>query len=189
MTTIAAVQGAGWAVIGSDSQVSADNRTYRLPKGFGKLVHNGPYVFGTAGDLRAVNILAHDFEPPVPGKSTGPGLDRFMVSRFIPKLRKTFEGNAYGKEGEHDSVILACLGGVIYEIGQYYECVRDDDGLYALGSGGQFALGALRVLKGEDAPTVLEAEDMVRSALLAAASLDTNTSGPVVTITQVSTPL
>jgi ATP-dependent protease HslVU (ClpYQ) peptidase subunit len=188
MTTIAAVQGPGWLVIGSDSQVSADNRTYRLPRGFGKLVHNGPYVLGTAGDLRAVNILTHDFEPPVPGKIKGVSLDRFMVSRFIPKLRKTFEANAYGKEGEHESVILACLGGVIYEIGQYYECLRDDDGLYAIGSGGHFALGALRVLRG-DAPTVLEAEEMVRSALLAAAACDSNTSEPVMTITQVSTPL
>jgi ATP-dependent protease HslVU (ClpYQ) peptidase subunit len=186
MTTIAAVQGPGWAVIGSDSQVSEDNRTYRLPKGFGKLVRNGPYLIGTAGDLRAINILTHAFDPPTPGKPKGMNLDRFMVSQFIPKLRESFDANGYGREGEHGSVVLACLGGVIYEIGQYYECIRDDDGLYAIGSGGQFALGALRVLKGET-PTMAEAEDVVRSALVAAASFDCNTAEPVVIMNQTRT--
>ncbi len=188
MTTIAAVQGPGWAVIGSDSQVSEDDRTYCLPKTFGKLVRNGPYVLGTAGDLRAINILTHDFDPPARGKPKGVSLDRFMISQFIPRLRESFEASAYGREGEHGSVILACFGGVIYEIGQYYECIRDDDGLYAIGTGGHFALGALRVLKGET-PTIAEAEHMVREALIVAASYDSKTAGPFTVMNQTSTPL
>ena len=43
MTTIAAVQGEGWAVIGYDSRVSEeDGRTYILPKDNGKVFKNLP---------------------------------------------------------------------------------------------------------------------------------------------------
>jgi hypothetical protein len=42
VTTIAAVQGEGWAVVGYDSRVSEeDGRAYTLPKDNGKIVKNG----------------------------------------------------------------------------------------------------------------------------------------------------
>jgi hypothetical protein len=66
LTTIAAIQGEGWAVIGYDSRVTEDNRIFVLPKDSGKVVKNGHYIFGAAGDMRAVNLLAHTFKPPVP---------------------------------------------------------------------------------------------------------------------------
>ena len=49
MTTIAAIQGEGWAVVAYDSRVTEENRSYVLPKDAGKVVRNGGYIFGAAG--------------------------------------------------------------------------------------------------------------------------------------------
>lgn len=188
MTTIAAVQGPSWAVIGSDSQVSDDNRIYSLPGDFQKLSSNGPYIFGIAGDLRAVNLLVLDFDPPIPTRAKGVSLDKFMVSKFIPKLKQCFDSSSYGKDGEHGSIVIVCIDGVVYEIGQYYECIRDEHGLYSIGSGSQFALGAMHAMlssrRGE--MTIDRAESMVKASLGAASAYDSGTSGPFTILLQVN---
>jgi hypothetical protein len=69
MTTIVAVQGDGWAVVGADSRISDEGRIYSMAKGCGKIVRNADYLFGAAGDLRAINILEHVFNPPPKVKS------------------------------------------------------------------------------------------------------------------------
>jgi hypothetical protein len=61
LTTIAAIQGPSWAAIAYDSRVTEENRIFVLPKDAGKVVKNGQYIFGAAGDMRAVNLLAHTF--------------------------------------------------------------------------------------------------------------------------------
>jgi ATP-dependent protease HslVU (ClpYQ) peptidase subunit len=184
MTTIAAVQGSSWAVIGADSQVSEDNKKYRLPSEFGKLVHTGAYIIGVAGDLRAVNILTHNFRPPNPGKNTGELLDKFMTLRFIPKLKSCFDANFYGKDNEHGSILVVVVKGVVYEVGSDYDCIRDTRGLYSIGSGSPFALGALHALEGSKVRTVAAAKEMVRAALLASCSYDSGTSEPVTIVVQ-----
>jgi ATP-dependent protease HslVU (ClpYQ) peptidase subunit len=184
MTTIAAVQGSSWVVIGADSQVSEDNKKYRLPDGFGKLVRNGEYLFGVAGDLRAVNILTHDFRPPAPRKDADRKLlDKFMTSRFIPKLKSCFDMNFYGKDSEHGSMFVVAVRGVIYEVGSDYDCIRDERGLYSVGSGSQFALGALHALDTKPR-SIASGRGMVRSALMASCSYDSGTSEPVTIVVQ-----
>lgn len=184
MTTIVAVQGPSWAVIGSDSQVSEDNKKYLLPSKFGKLTHTGAYIIGVAGDLRAVNILAHNFRPPNPGKNTGELLDKFMTLRFIPKLKSCFDANFYGKDNEHGSLLMVLVKGVVYEVGSDYDCIRDTRGLYSIGSGSSFALGALHALEGSRPLTMSVAKEMVRAALLASCSYDSGTSEPVTIVVQ-----
>jgi hypothetical protein len=85
VTTIVAVQGPSWAVVGFDSQVTEEGgRSYTLGRGSSKVVKNGPYLLGAAGDVRAINILAYAFTPPKPGPITGIRLDRFVTSKFVP---------------------------------------------------------------------------------------------------------
>ena len=97
MTTVAAVQGPSWVVIGYDSQVSeTDGRTYQLPSGAGKCVEIGRFLIGVAGDFRAVNLLAHSFTPPDPERMKGTKLDKYMITRFVPSLKKCFDVNFYG---------------------------------------------------------------------------------------------
>jgi ATP-dependent protease HslVU (ClpYQ) peptidase subunit len=186
VTTIAAVQGRGWAVIGYDSlvSISTGGRSYGLPTDGGKCFEVGDYLFGVAGDFRAVNIVAHSFRPPDSGRLAGADLDKFMVSKFIPALKKCFSDNFYGKDTEQGSDILVVVNATVYEIGAYYDCLRDSRGIYAIGSGGDYALGALIALDGEGRRTVGRVRENMRRALEIAAYVDTATSEPVYVRTQ-----
>lgn len=190
MTTIAAVQGDGWAVIGVDSRVVEDSgRTYSLPSGQPKLVKRGPYMMSAAGDLRALNIIEHSFEPPAPGDRSGRKLDRFVSTSFVGELKDCFERIGYGKDNAHGAVVLVAVNGVLYEIGEDYSYMRDASGVYAAGSGGDYALGVLHALIEEpiDARDVSACRNAVKTALTIAAKLDNGTAGPFVIAIQHST--
>ena len=179
MSTVVAIQGPSWVVIGYDSQVSEDSgRTFILPKDAGKVAHNNEYIFGVAGDLRAVNILSYAFTPPPPGKKLGAELDEFMTAKFIPAMKKCFDANFYGKDGEHGSSILVAVNGVAYEIGGNFDCVRDVSGLYAVGTGSPYALGALYASEPEKR-TVKASRDRAAEAVRIATVLDSSSCEPI----------
>ena len=114
MTTIAAVQGENWAVLAYDSRVTEDNKIYSLPKDNGKVIKNGEYLIGVAGDMRAVNLMAYVFKPPtIAPTAYGVRLDKFMTMNFIPEMKKLFEDNSYSKDGEHESQIIVAINGTI----------------------------------------------------------------------------
>jgi len=186
MTTLAAVQGDRWAAFAWDSRVTEENsRTYELPKKSGKLVENGPYFLGAAGDMRAVNLLTFSFRPPTPPElARGLELDRFISSKFIPELRKCFEGNGYGKDGENDSQVLVIVHGTVYEVGSNYDWCFDSRGIYSRGSGSAYALGALEVELRDKKRTLQNSKASLRRALEAAASFDPGTGGPIHVQTQ-----
>jgi len=185
VTTIAAVQGPSWVVVGYDSQVSEqDGRKYSLPDKLPKFFEVGNYLIGVAGDYRAVNILSHCFSPPLLESTVvGPELDRFMVSKFVPSLKKCLDANSYGKDDEQASLLMVVANAVAYEIGSNYDCIRDSKGLYALGSGGSYALGALYALNADsDRRSLKSAERHMNMALDAAVALDSGTSYPTYTV-------
>lgn len=185
MTTIAAIQGRDWAVVAYDSQVTEDNgRKYILEPKMAKVCENGPYILGVAGDLRAVNLLAHSFHPPDPGNIFDEDLDRFMVTKFVPSLKKTFDNNFYGKENEHSSNVMVVINSTIYEVGGDYDAVRDEVGLYSLGSGSQYALGSMYQSVQDQTRTLKNARTIAKSAVEIACKLDPGSSGPVRTKVQ-----
>jgi ATP-dependent protease HslVU (ClpYQ) peptidase subunit len=185
MTTIIAVQGDDWAVVGFDSRVTEDGgRSYVLGRGSSKVVKNGAYLLGAAGDVRAINILAYAFRPPKPEALTGVRLDRFITSKFVPALRDCFEEHGYApkeakEQAQHGSTVLAIVNGQIYEIGEDYAWVRDTTGIYSFGTGGDYALGAMYAKAGEDVAKtgILKTQAVVRDSLAIAAKLDVS-SGP-----------
>lgn len=180
MTTIASIQGEGWSVVGFDSRVSEDNgRYYTLPKYASKVASNSGYLIGAAGDMRAVNIVTNIFKPTTAGDLTGVKLDKFMTAKFIPELKACFEQNNYGKEGEQESYIFVSVNGTVYEIGSNYEWCHDDYGVYGIGSGGNYALGALFALVEPIKDRTIENSKLyIRDALNISARLDMNTGGP-----------
>lgn len=192
MTTIVAVQGSGWAVVGYDSQVTEeDGRRYTMARGSSKVAKNGEYLLGAAGDVRAINILAYAFAPPKVGDLIGVRLDRFITSRFVPAMRSCFEtqGYAASKESkeiaEQGSVVLVVVNGTIYVIGEDYAWVRDSGAIYAFGSGGDYALGALYSYGVEKVTSRVDvAQDYIRSSLAVASRLDPGTGAPFHVMTQ-----
>lgn len=191
MTTIVCVQGPKWAVVGYDSQVTEeDGRRYTMARGSTKVARNGEFLLGAAGDVRAINILTHAFFPPQVGDLVGVRLDKYMTSKFIPSLRTCFEAQGYAASGkdeqaQYGSDVLAVVNGTVYVIGDDYSWVRDAAGVYALGTGGDYALGSLHSFGLPKLTTkVSAAQDAVRQSLQIAAKLDPGSGPPFHVVSQ-----
>ena len=186
MTTILAVQGDGWAVLGADSLVSdSDGRRYPLGTATSKIVRRGRYHIAAAGDVRGLNILEHVLEPPDPGKKIGPRLDRFIVSKFIPAMRQSFEDHGYApsdrkEQAEQGSSVVMTVNGTVYHIGYDYSWLRNDLGVYFAGSGGDVGVGALTALCGGDfrSLTTKSAIENIEFAIEVASMYDIGTESP-----------
>lgn len=180
MTTICAVQGDGWVVVGWDSHVAEEGgRSYIVDRSWSKVVQRNNYLVGAAGDVRAINLLHHQFEPPKTDL-TGARLDKFITATVIPELRDVFDAGGYASNRnsneQHDADILIVVNGVVFEIGSDWSWCRDSEGMYAIGSGGDYALGYLfgqpRFANADDAKVA------VLKALTIAARFDCYTGAP-----------
>ena len=185
MTTIAALQGDGFAIIGFDSRLTREDggRVYTLPKGNGKVVRNGEYLIGAAGDLRAVNLLSDVIKLPSTEGVTGAKLDKFFSQKVIPVIRGCFEMNGYGKDGSHESEILIAVQGQVYEVGSNYDWNKDVSGVYGIGSGGDYAVGALHAVVEKDF-SIDEGKNFIKLAIEISAKLDSGTGLPIHLIVQ-----
>ena len=180
MTTIAAVQGADFAVVAFDSLVSeAEEKIFYLPRSLPKVVRKDNCILGAAGDLRAVNLIS-TFDLPTPSQELRGGkLDVWVGRTFVPKLKDLFEESGYEKDDEHGSTIILVVNCTIYEIGTSYEWLRDERGFYTTGTGGFYAAGFL-LGAGPDIHTNLEsARTAALRSVEIAAALDPLTGGDV----------
>lgn len=185
MTTVAAIQGDGWAVVGADSRVLSGTRIYSMTRKGGKIASRGSFLVVGAGDVRALNIVLYAFDPPkdVPA-STGAKLDAFVTRQVVPHLRRLFDDNKYEVDPDDDDDVfefLFIVNGVIYHVDKYFAWVRDSSGLYSMGSGGEHAIGVLHAHKRWHKPKKMDLEDAklaVREALEISAVLDSGTAAP-----------
>lgn len=200
MTTIAGIQGDGFAVLGSDTRISSfggDGSAYQysnLGPGMSKIAANGKYLIGAAGDVRAINILHHVYQPPVVAPTLkGKKLDAFITGKVIPSLRQCFDTHGYSPpekdsardhRAEQDSVIVLVVNATIYNIENDYAWTTEASGFYACGSGSSYALGALNALSTGQGFSLHQAKQAVIKALSIAAKLDPHTGAPYHTFTQ-----
>lgn len=199
MTTIVGLQGSDYAIICTDSRISSFDESgmaYQittLGTGTSKVAQNGKYLLGAAGDVRAINILHHAFNPPTPAFSiSGPKLDQFITQKFIPALRECFESTGYAMPendqsshiAEHASTIVVVINGTIYIIDGDYSWTSDKTGIYAVGTGSSYALGALHALTGNKDLTISKARSAVNKALAIASKFDPYTGSPFQTFVQ-----
>jgi len=183
MTAIVGIQGKGWAVIAADSMTTYDDKPY-YAKGMDKAVRKGDYVFAFAGDAVAGNIAEFLWIPPKLIKTMP--LDAFMQVKVLPSLRDAMKEHGYepdiNKDPNAGFDALICLNGVVYEIDEEYMWSRDDRGLYAVGSGGHLALGALAT--GFSKNSMKAAEFAARRAIKISADYCIGVGGDVKVITQ-----
>ena len=183
MTAIVGIQGKGWAVIAADSMTTYDDKPY-YAKGMDKAVRKGDYVFAFAGDAIAGNIAEFLWTPPKFIKTMP--LDAFIQVKVLPSLRDAMREHGYEpdviKDPNAGFDALICLNGVIYEIDEEYMWSRDDRGLYAVGSGGQLALGALAT--GFSKNSMKAAEFAARRAIKISADYCIGVGGDIKVITQ-----
>ncbi len=197
MTTVVAIQGNDFAVISADSRISSmDEGGYTMQinnpsNSFSKITQTGPYLIGMAGDIRGINLVAHAFTPPTPPSRVN--LDKFITTKFVPELKNCFEENGYHAgpsttdktSAHHSSTLLIAIRSQIYLIDEDYSWITQDTGLYAIGTGAEYALGALTALitaQGYENPKT--AQQITKKTLQIVAQHDPHTGPPYKTNTQ-----
>jgi len=183
MTAIVGIQGKDWALIAADSMTTYDDKPY-YAKGQEKITKKGDYIYAFAGDAIAGNIANFLWNPPKLIKTMP--IDDFMQSKVLPSLREVMNDNGYhgankdDKDGGFDALI--CLNGTIYEVDHDFLWSRDDRGLYAVGSGGSLALGALAT--GFSKTSIKSAEFAARRAIKISADYCISVGGDIKVISQ-----
>jgi len=178
MTTIVGIQGRSWALLGADSRVTAEGSIYQLPKNQSKIIELEEVTIACAGDVRAINIIQNGLKlRDVSVRSD----ENFITDLFIPALRKAFTEAGYEKTADGvsstESEFLVAYNGRIYEIGDDYSWIQDARNIYAIGSGGMYALGSLATMVG-DSLTQKEARAWALKALDVASQYNAETAPP-----------
>ena len=157
MTTVVGIQGDGYCLLAADTRITSTDsagvpyQIMTLKSETSKIAVNGKYLIATAGDLRAINLLTHTLNPPIcPPNLKSKKLDEFVTNKLIPAIRQMFEQNGYTTnetntptKAEHDSEILIAINQTLYHIDGDYSWFTDQTGIYTLGTGAPYALGAL----------------------------------------------
>lgn len=146
MTTIVAAQLKDKAVIYCDNQVSSGHVRYN-DKRMAKISKRGDYLIAGAGEVQPCDIAQHIWVPPTPNTKDYKDLYHFMITKVMPSLRACLKDNGFSFEEASDDdyrfKFLLAINGQLFEIDDECSvCVRDD-GLYGIGSGSEFALGAM----------------------------------------------
>lgn len=176
MTCIVGLREAGKVYIGGDScganEVSA--REVTTPKVFTR----GDYLFGCAGSYRAIQLLQSKLE--IPKHEDGVDVYVYITNIFAEAVRQLFRDAGFSvirdnNEEATSSAFLLGYAGRLFEVQEDFSAIEYADGIASIGSGSLYALGALRVAKGE--PT-----ERVEAALEAAAYYSPSVSAPFVVI-------
>lgn len=143
MTTIIGIQDKNGCTLVADSRTSDEGgRPYSHPD-IKKITPRGEYLIAGAGDAHPCDIIQHIWNPP-PVPVTG--LYEFVVSQLCPSIRQAIKDNGYEpkKDQEPDFEFLIAIRGELFEIDGSCSVSRRDDGIYGIGSGSKYAVGALQ---------------------------------------------
>lgn len=145
MTTIVAVQEKGNVVFASDSQTNWESRKSHSAQ---KVFRNGSLVIGASGDVRVKNVFEAAVLPEPPGTlRKRSDVYRWLVNDLIPALQEALRGAGALTEmnvetGNRGSFLIA-VNDQVFEVSSDFAVTSERSGLYAIGSGGAVAIGAL----------------------------------------------
>lgn len=170
MTTIVAVEGENDIKFAWDSQTTWMGRAML---GGVKVFENGPVTFGVAGGARSADILKHMSIPDRKDYEPGYNNESWIVRTLVPAIVAEFKEVEASDAGsfDTDSHIILVVGGEIGYLSSNLSWVTDSSGVYAVGSGSDYAIGALM------------AGVSVKRAVEIASQWDLYTGGDVVTKT------
>ena len=186
MTTLVAIQGDGWSVMGCDSRLSDEHGRFQVSK-TPKIVNNNGILIAGCGSSRVSNVLHYGYKQPNPVIKED--LNTYMTQRFIPAMRKQFvdagiDMKEDGDVAQIDGGFLISVKGQVFSVSEDYSWDTDVRNVYVMGSGGDVALGALAALGVEKVKTVHQAETMIRKAIAIAVQYDNMCSEPIHIFTQ-----
>ena len=149
MTTIVGMQTENGCVIASDSRVADNGKVYTHPD-MVKAVERGNYIIAGAGDYRALQVVLHGWQPPIVTAKAKTNIYEFAINKVAPSLKSTlneagidFNKVSDNSDDKFELQLLIAINGTILEIDSDFAIAMNDTNLYAIGSGGDYALGAL----------------------------------------------
>ncbi len=138
-----------------------------------KVFRRGPFLIGYTTSFRMGQLLEHHLE--VPKQPPGMADMTFMVTTFVESARKLFKEKGFAKvesNSESGGQFLVGYRGCLYAIESDFQVQQQADGFDAIGSGSDYALGAMAVL-GDVAPTA-----RIKRSLAAAARFNMGVCAP-----------
>jgi 20S proteasome alpha/beta subunit len=146
MTTIIGVEYEDGCTLMADSRTTdSEGRIYSHPT-ITKLNKRGDFIIGGSGEASPCDIAQHLWIPPKLTARDKKDLVHFMITKAMPSLRKCLIRNGYNfneSSSEMRFQFLIAVGGYIFDVDQELVASRNDPGIYAVGSGSSYALGAL----------------------------------------------
>lgn len=147
MTTIIGIEYPDRSVLVADSRVTDDAGRIYAHKVMKKISQRGSLLIAGAGEVAPCDIAQNIWIPPQFTAKDKKDVYRFMITKVMPSLRKCLTDNGYNfEEDKKDGMrfqFLISVGGEIFDIDEDLSVMKSDDNLYAIGSGGPYALGAL----------------------------------------------
>lgn len=163
MTTILGRQYKKGYVLAADALTTVDDTPFTHPD-IVKIVLNGEYHIAGAGNARYCDVAAYDFTPPT---YDGTEIYKFMVTKFVPALREAHEKTGYTLKDDETFQFLIGVANRLFYICDDYTVLCNSNGLYGIGSGAPYGIGAMYT--GVDPET----------AVGIAAKFDINTGGKI----------
>jgi len=147
VTTILGIQKPDHCLLIADSRVTDDSgRTYSH-QAMTKITKRGKYLIAGAGTTQPCDIIQHIWKPPTPTPNSYKDLYHFMIAEVATSMRLALSMNGYTPDKENDEpdfIFLIALGGVIFVLDDSLSVLMRDDGIYGIGSGSPYAIGALQ---------------------------------------------
>ena len=147
MTTIIGIEYDDHSLIVADSRVTDDSGRIYAHKVMKKIAKRGSLLIAGAGEVAPCDIAQNIWIPPQFTAKDKKDVYRFMITKVMPSLRKCLVDNGYNfEEDKKDGMrfqFLISVGGELFDIDEDLSVMKSDANMYAIGSGGSFALGAL----------------------------------------------
>lgn len=171
MTCVVGLVNKGTVYIGVDSAAVQGwtRRTSHVPKVF----RRGPFLLGYTTSFRMGQLLEHHLA--VPEQAEGQDDMAFMVTEFIEKVRALLKEKGFSKveqNTEKGGQFLVGYRGQLYTVESDFQVGKHGEGYEAVGSGADFALGAMHALPH------LPPTRRIRKALEVAAHFNMGVSAP-----------
>lgn len=128
------------------------------------------------GYSRQADLLEYaSFDPPYPGTD----MRKWAVTKFVPVVREAFTMNGFTEtdSGSLNMGLFVAYKGRAFSVGSNL-AVREVTEFEAMGSGGNYAAGALSILNDPSCAAGLSEKD-VELAISIAARYDIYTGGPI----------
>ena len=146
MTTIIGLQKEDHCLLVADSRTTDEGgRAYSHPT-VAKITKRGKFIIAGSGLTQPCDIVQHIWRPPSPPPHAYKDLYHYMIESVVPSIRVALTVNGYQPDkdnDEQDFIFLIALKGIIFELDDTLSVLMRDDGIYGVGSGSAYAIGAL----------------------------------------------